>query len=176
MTAPTVPPYRHGTHTSGPRREIAYPCAAVRRQKVTYRWLPHTADVRAALEAPTFPALLDDVVDLLRELCAGAGASVLPTLEQPVTARGADPADLLLQFAREVHAAFALQTLVPARFQLADLSLTPGRAAALSGRLLGEPFDPSRHETQPEVKAVTRHGLLVRRDEHGWHAELLFDV
>jgi SHS2 domain-containing protein len=120
---------------------------------------------------------LDDVVALLQELCAGAGAAVVPRIDRPLTADGADPADLLLRFAREVHAMFAIESIVPAHFELGALELPAGGgAASLSGRLRGEPFDPSRHATQPEIKAVTRHGLVVRHDQRGWHAELLLDV
>jgi SHS2 domain-containing protein len=105
----------------------------------------------------------------------GPGATVAPRSARAIAATGSDPADLLLQFAREVLAGFALDALVPARFELDALHLPPA-APALSGRLLGERFDPSRHATQPEVKAVTRHGLRVDRSAQGWHAELLFDV
>ena len=162
------------TSNGAPRR--SYRCAAQRSEKLTYTWLPHTADIRAALDAPTFPALLDDVVAVLRELCVGPGAAVAPRLVRGIRANGPDPADLLLHFAREVLAAFALEAIVPARFELDDLRFPPAAAAALSGRLLGEAFDPSRHQTQPEIKAVTRHGLHVGQNAQGWHAELLFDV
>jgi SHS2 domain-containing protein len=105
----------------------------------------------------------------------GPGAAVAPRSARAIAVTGSDPADLLLRFAREVLAAFALQALVPARFELDDLHLPPA-APALAGHLLGEPFDPSRHAPQPEVKAVTRHGLRVGQNAQGWHAELLFDV
>lgn len=113
---------------------------------------------------------------VLRELCVGPGAVVAPRSARAIVANASDPADLLLQFAREVLATFALEALVPARFELDDLRLPPAASVALSGRLLGEPFDPSRHQTQPEIKAVTRHGLRACQNAQGWHAELLFDV
>jgi SHS2 domain-containing protein len=118
---------------------------------------------------------LDDAVAALRELCVGPGATVAPRSTRAIAATGSDPADLLLRFAREVLAAFALEALVPACFELDDLHLPPA-PPALSGHLLGEPFDPSRHATQPEIKAVTRHGLQVGQHAQGWHAELLFDI
>jgi SHS2 domain-containing protein len=47
---------------------------------------------------------------------------------------------------------------------------------SLEATVAGERFDPSRHETQPEVKAVTRHELVVEQTEGRWRAEVLFDV
>jgi SHS2 domain-containing protein len=51
-----------------------------------------------------------------------------------------------------------------------------GAGLALSGSVRGEPFDPARHEAQPEVKAVTRHELSVRPLGKQWVAEVVFDV
>ena len=38
------------------------------------------------------------------------------------------------------------------------------------------PFDPGRHGLRTELKAVTYHGLEVRRDGDGWTARVIFDV
>lgn len=40
----------------------------------------------------------------------------------------------------------------------------------------GEPIDPMRHPLLADVKAVTLHGLTVRRDGQGWLAEVTLDV
>jgi len=40
----------------------------------------------------------------------------------------------------------------------------------------GEPFDPSRHELDMEVKAITYHGLKVEREADGWLAEVIVDL
>jgi SHS2 domain-containing protein len=155
---------------------MVYPCAAQRREKVTYRFLPHTADIRAAIDADTYAALLGQVVALLRELTGGSAVRAHPAREYPLVVHGDDPSDLLVRFAREVLAAFQLDAVVPAHLELDTLNLPPDGAPSLTGRLVGEPFDPSRHTTQPEIKAITRHGLRVLQDESGWHAEVLIDV
>jgi SHS2 domain-containing protein len=141
---------------------------------VTYRFLPHTADIRASIEASTFRGMLEDLVQVLRELTAG---------DRPVQARtgrliaiqAPDPAELLLALSREILDAYQLDGFVPARLEIDTLAQPPG-PLFLRGRVMGEPFDPARHETQPEIKATTRHGLVVERNAQGWRAELLFDV
>ena len=40
----------------------------------------------------------------------------------------------------------------------------------------GEPFDPDRHPLAHEVKAITYHGLFVRREGNGWAAEVIVDI
>jgi SHS2 domain-containing protein len=40
----------------------------------------------------------------------------------------------------------------------------------------GERFDDTRHEPQPEVKAVTRHQLRVEETARGWTAVMVLDL
>jgi SHS2 domain-containing protein len=141
---------------------------------VTYRFLPHTADLRVAIEAPTFAALLADLVAVVRELTAG-DRPVAERAAREVAVEADEPADLLFRFTREVLGAFQLERLVPARVAIKVLRLPP-EGSALRATLHGEPFHPARHEAQPEIKAVTRHGLVVDGSSGVWRAELLFDV
>ncbi len=141
---------------------------------MTYRFLPHTADIRVSIQAPTFRALLEDLVQVLRELTAGDGP-VQPRVAREIRLQAPDAPELLLALCREVLDAFQLDGLVPARLELDTLGQPP-EPLLLRGRIVGEPFDPSRHETQPEIKAVTRHGLVAEPAAQGWRAELLFDV
>jgi SHS2 domain-containing protein len=40
----------------------------------------------------------------------------------------------------------------------------------------GEPVDPTRHEIDQEVKAVTYHGLKIVRESGLWLAEVVLDI
>lgn len=141
---------------------------------MTYRFLPHTADVLVCIEAPTFRGLLEDLVQVLRELVAG-DRPVQPRAARVIALQASDPPELLLALSREILDAFQLEAFVPARLEL-DVLAQPPEPPSLRGRVIGERFDPSRHETQPEIKATTRHGLVAERTAQGWRAELLFDV
>jgi SHS2 domain-containing protein len=141
---------------------------------VTYRFLPHTADIRATIDAPTFRRLLEDLVQVLRELVAG-DPPVEPRSGRLIAIEAPDAPELILRLSREVLDAFQIDGFVPARLEVDTLS-PPPKPPALRGRIVGEPFDPARHDVRPEVKAVTRHGLLAEPTARGWHAELLFDV
>jgi SHS2 domain-containing protein len=46
----------------------------------------------------------------------------------------------------------------------------------LQARVHGETIDPARHELRMEVKAVTWHGLSLRRTDAGYEAYVLFDI
>jgi SHS2 domain-containing protein len=141
---------------------------------MTHRFLPHTADILVGIEASTLRGLLEELVEVVRQLTAGDGP-VQPRAAREISLQAPDPPELLLDLAREALDAFQLDGFVPARVELDTLTQPPA-PLVLRGRLWGEPFDPSRHETQPEIKALTRHGLLAQQGPDGWRAELLFDV
>ncbi len=46
----------------------------------------------------------------------------------------------------------------------------------LHAEIGGESIDHDRHILDHEVKAVTHHGLTLRRDGNGWLAELILDI
>lgn len=51
--------------------------------------------------------------------------------------------------------------------------INEGEAAAV---VIGEDFDPDRHERGLLLKAATYHGLRVERNGEGWVCEVIFDV
>ena len=47
---------------------------------------------------------------------------------------------------------------------------------ALSAEVMGEVYDPARHELYREFKAVTYHDLRVEKTGGIWRARVIFDV
>ncbi len=135
-----------------------------------YRFLPHTADIKVAIEAASFEELLADATDIMRGLLAGEGR-VDAREERQVSASGADPSEVFLRYLQELLYLFETEGFLPAWVETERF--TGNEVAARVG---GEVYDPARHEHQPEVKAVTRHGLTVERRHDGWYAEVVFDV
>ena len=46
----------------------------------------------------------------------------------------------------------------------------------LDATIRGERIDRDRHVLDHEVKAVTRHGLVLEREGDGWLAEMILDI
>ena len=57
-----------------------------------------------------------------------------------------------------------------------SLRIVNNATARLEGELVGEPIDRARHQLEAEVKAVTAHGLGVKRVGEGWEATVTVDV
>ena len=137
---------------------------------MTHYSLPHTADIRIAFEAATFGELLQEGLVVMRHLLAGE-ITVQSRDSREFTIPQGEPADLFLGFLRELLFLSATEGFLPA-----SVELTQDDATGMGGILTGETIDPERHEPQPEVKAVTRHGFVVERRDDGWYAEVVFDV
>lgn len=137
---------------------------------MTYEFVPHTADIRAVIASRDLRGLYGDAAELVRELLVGESpvrAAETVTLNVPE----GEPADSLFHFLRELLYRFDTERFVP------HSSKPPETFSGTFEVLVhGETFDPDRHEAQPEIKAVTRHGLVVERTDTGWRAEVLFDV
>jgi len=137
---------------------------------VTYRFLPHTADILLELTAPDLAGLFADATSVVRVLLVG-NSPVEPLESRSVTVRAEGADELLLQFMSELFTEFQLSTFVPTKLEIHEVA-----SCELRGLLRGELFDDARHEPQPEVKAVTRHRLEVVRSDSGWRATVLLDM
>jgi SHS2 domain-containing protein len=78
----------------------------------------------------------------------------------------------LFSWLRELVYLFSASSVVFTRFKFS--ALTSGRLEAVAR---GTPFDPARHVSKMEVKAVTRHQFsLSHTPAGGWEARVIFDV
>lgn len=132
--------------------------------------LQHTADAGLEVWAPTLDELLCQAARGMFSLVADS-AGVRKQIVRRVEAAGKDAEEMFvnwlseLNFLHQIHGELYVETLVD-----------EVRGAKVSGRVVGERIDPSRHVLRGEIKGVTYHGLEVRRGPGGWRARVLFDV
>lgn len=88
-----------------------------------------------------------------------------------VLLHGDNVEDLLWNWLRELHYLFSTQKLVFKEFEFKELS-----DKTIWATCWGEYFDPAKHASEREVKAVTHHGFQVAKNESGWKAEIIFDI
>ncbi len=135
-----------------------------------YEFLSHTADVRIAITAATWPDLVREATGVVRLLVSG-DSTVHDREQRSIEATGGDPAAHLLTYMRELVFWFSVDRFIPSGVHIDNADPRHLRAV-----VHGEVFDAATHETQPEVKAVTRHGFSVTESPTGWRAEVVFDV
>jgi SHS2 domain-containing protein len=135
-----------------------------------WRTFDHTADVGLRIEAPTRPALFEEAGRALAALIVEDPDAVeaRETLRFDLVA--ADPEDLLFDWLQALLVAFEVQGMLLTRFRV---TLEGERLRAEAS---GERVDRARHRLAHEVKAITYHGLSLRRADDGWRAEVIVDI
>ena len=135
-----------------------------------YELFEHTADLGLRATAPDLDTLFADAAACLFSAIVEDLASVRPVHEAQVELTGDDREYLLFDWLKELLYRFDADHLLFGRFAVSI------RADGLTGTAWGEPFDPTRHVLDHEVKAITYHELKVEQVEDGWLAEVVVDI
>ncbi len=84
---------------------------------------------------------------------------------------GDSPEGLLAAYLNELIFRFDTRNFVGRRVEVPDLS-----GSSIRVIVLGEEFDPDRHERRLLIKAATYHNIKVERTDHVWEVEVVFDI
>jgi SHS2 domain-containing protein len=132
----------------------------------------HTADVGLRIAA-------SDLDDLFRTAAQGVfdyivtnRDAVRDEVTEAVSLRDESPADLLVTWLNDLIFRCETTHRLYTRF---DVHVAAD-GLRLDATIGGEPIDRDRHVLDHEVKAVTHHGLTLRREDEGWVAELILDI
>jgi SHS2 domain-containing protein len=131
----------------------------------------HTADLGLRVRAATLDALFAEAGRGLFSLIVDDLTSVADTHPVPIRLHGEELEYLFFDWLRELLYHFEAKRLVYQRFEVTLQGLD------LSAVAYGEPFDPTQHLPNHEVKAITLHGLRVEQEPSGaWLAEVIVDI
>lgn len=155
------------------RRAAGRPPAARSRRRASAGWrvVPHTADARVAVRGRTLRALFDAAAAALLDL-AGSADAARPRQRRSIVARGQSVDDLLVRWLTEI---LIVQEIGGWRARRCRIVRLDRRRLVARGTAEGEPYERDRHRGR-EIKAVTYHGLRIRRRAGGFSARVLFDV
>lgn len=137
-----------------------------------YRFLEHVSD--AFIEAwgtsleETFTQAAIAMYEVMLDI-----SSVEPLMVYKAAAKGFDLHSLLYDWLEGLLVAFDTEGLVFSRF---DLKIIQGDEYRLTGSLMGEEYDPKRHGSRVEVKAVTFHEMKFEERKGKTHVTFLLDI
>jgi SHS2 domain-containing protein len=132
--------------------------------QVPFRYLTHTGDLRAALEAKDEAGLYRCAVDLFRDLVVG-DSPVEPRQQRRLELGGGSRDERFFRFLRELVYLYDAEGFLPA-------AVEPGDPVILQG----ETFDAQRHHSERQPKALTRHGYRFVVEDGRCEAEVVFDL
>jgi SHS2 domain-containing protein len=135
-----------------------------------YKLLDHTADIGIEFWGKTKKELFENAVEAMFDLIVDL-TGINNVNDKVVTAKGADAEDLLVNFLRE-----ALYLFNGKKWIIKQCKLLEMKSGQIVAQLQGEPYDSDKHQLKTEIKAVTYHGLSVKKTARGWKAKVIFDV
>jgi len=138
-----------------------------------YRFLEHTADLRFNSYGKTLGECFSNAARAM--YASMIDPSSVETKEEKAVALEAGSLDMLLHdWLTEALLLFEMEGMVFAQF---GVSIEEAAERwVLKATLGGERFDPKKHSILNEIKAVTYHGLSVKKEGDVWVAEVLCDI
>ena len=137
-----------------------------------YKLFDHTADIGVEVTGRTrkelFVNAANALFDIMIENKAGQKAV---NRQKKITVEGADVADLLINFLRELLYLFNGEQFITVSCEIIEFS-----NKKLQARLTGESFNNKKHLIKTEIKAVTYSGAKVEKIKSDWKARIIFDV
>lgn len=132
----------------------------------------HTADLGLRVIAGNQSDLFESAAMGLFDVIVANRADVEVREEVQITLAADSIEDLMLAWLNELIFHSETRHSLYSRF---SVELDP-QGCSLHARVGGEPIDVTRHVLDHEVKAATRHGLLVKPIDGGWMAEVILDI
>jgi SHS2 domain-containing protein len=132
----------------------------------------HTADVGIRVTGADLSDLFRTAAEAVFDYIVANRNDLRVSVREELTLAADSPAELLPAWLGELIFRFETKHRLYRDF---DVTVAPdGRS--LRAEIAGEPIDRERHELDHEVKAVTRHGLVLERAGDGWVAEVILDI
>ncbi len=138
-----------------------------------YEFFDHTGDIAVSLRGSTLAELFEAAAAAVTDSVTTI-QSVEPKRPEEVEIDAPELDLLLVDFLSELLYRFDTRGWL-SRYAELDLTEKDG-GWSLQGTLRGERLDPARHEVKLLIKAVTYHGLHVRRADGEWTAKVVFDI
>jgi SHS2 domain-containing protein len=136
-----------------------------------YETFEHTADLGLRVRAADLDGLFGEAGRGLFSLMFANLDAVRPVEEVSLGVVGEELDYLLFDWLNELLYLFETRRLVLVEFHVR----VSGSSVQATAR--GEMFDPTRHQAEHEVKAITYHELKVVQEADGsWLAEVIVDI
>lgn len=138
-----------------------------------FEFLEHTADVYVAAYGLTFEEALENAALALFETMTDTTV-VRQENTDLLQVKAEDEIGLLYSWLETLLKRFEIDGYVYSKFRV-KIRKEP-QCLHLCGEAVGEPFDPTRHPSRTEVKAVTYHRMSIRREAGGVTVEFILDI
>lgn len=135
-----------------------------------YEFINHTADLGIRVRGLSLKELFENAARAMFDLIVDLD-TVKTRNQMAIEIRGEQREELLADWLRDLLYRYNGDKYLSKEFKIEKIS-----PRGLKARVRGEKLDMSRHTLRREIKAVTYHGLEIRKLNHEWQAQIIFDI
>ncbi|MDO8647005.1 MAG: archease [Candidatus Diapherotrites archaeon] len=137
-------------------------------------FLEHTADVKFKAVGKTMGECFSNSARALVHTLVDE-KTISPKLNRPIELDAENYEDLLHKFLEEILFQFQVEEFLTAKAEL-KFGESKNSWVQLSGKIIGERINSTRHEIKTDVKAVTWNDFSLKKTKEGWESTVLLDV
>jgi len=142
--------------------------------KPKFELLEHLADAYVAAHGQSLEEAFENAALAMFEVMTDT-QKVKTTIKDDVTIEEYDQKALLYSWLEQLLLKFEIEGKLYARFEVKRL-LQTSNGWRLSATVFGERFDPTKHVSRVEVKAVTYHQMEISREDDGYVVKFILDL
>ena len=140
---------------------------------MTYRFLEHTSDAYVEAEGDTLEEAFVEAARGMFDVITDP-STIEICVKRDITVEAEDLESLLYSWLEELLLLFDIEGLVINDFSIIIEKRSGGYI--LQGEVRGESFNPSKHPPETDVKAVTYHGMSIKKTNNKYVVRVLFDI
>jgi len=134
-----------------------------------YKLLDHTADIGIETTGDTFMSALSNVIFAMYDLMIDM-KNVEIIIERRFSLKRRTDEDTVVDVLENVLFYFETEHFIGKKIEIIN------NGSSIDIVMKGEKFDPLKHKTKFEIKAITYHKLVVKRRKGKWIMRVIFDV
>lgn len=139
-----------------------------------YELLEHAGDAYIAAHGTTFENALENAAKAMFDIMTDINA-IKPEIRDEFTVEAEDEVELLHEWLNKLLITFDIEGKLYSEFKVKEIRKLDGKLL-LKAEAYGEPFNPSRHPSKVEIKAVTYHKMDVERQDGGVTVRFILDL
>jgi len=135
-----------------------------------YELIEHTADIGIKVYSNTLEelfenasfAMFDTITDISR---------INVSIREDIEVEAENINELLVEWLKELLFRFDVGKILFSKFKIKKQNFN-----LLTAEVYGEKFNPEKHSLDTEIKAVTYHGLDIKKEDGIWTVQIIFDI
>jgi len=142
--------------------------------KPKFEFLEHVADAYVAAYGQSVSEAFQNAALAMFEVMTDTG-KVEPKIREEVVVEEGDEQALLYSWLEQLLLKFEIESKLYSRFDVSEI-LQTDKGWRLRATIFGELFDPAKHESKAEVKAVTYHQMEIGQWNDGYVLKFILDL